>query len=110
METKIKVEKMPSVLEKIIQDDWLPLGQRMLKAGYKLITRDEIAKRLKTYLGVGTIINEDLDSYTETIIPKKIIEKVRKARRLGIHDFTIHYPPKKNDPVITSGQFFIAQW
>lgn len=115
MKTKIKVEKMPNILEDIIQDvclgvNWLPLGQRMLKAGYKLITQKEIAKRLGIYLGEGTIISRKLDDYTEMIIPEKVIKEVRKARKLGMNDFMIHYPPEKNDPIITGGQFFIAKW
>jgi len=133
METKIKIEKMPTVLEDIVQDkNWIPAGQKKLKqemimetvflqAGYKLITEREICKELNTYgsdkSGDTGLQYENLDDYTKTEIPEEVIKKVRKARNLGIKNFLVYYPYfEGNDPIITAQlcllnkEFFITKW
>jgi len=162
MRTKIKVEKMPTILEDIIQDEWLPLGQKILKAGLKTISnkeiferlecerlqKEEIEKRIKEiekredFVKLDGVYDDqffyntksrecimspqficevktlDIDHYLQEI-PVNAIREIRKAKKLGLEKFEIHYPiikeiPASKCPIITatlgSNKLFIIQY
>jgi len=103
-----------------IQDnEWFPLGQRVIKSGYKPITRDELSK----LLGIEYIFSFhdqirfcSLKTYTEEIIPLQQMQDIRKAKNIGIKNFRIYYPKDENkpDPVIVgligNKEFYITKW
>lgn len=100
-------------------NNWLPLGQKVLKAGYRQTSDKElyemldILKHLNTYhhrLCCCSLIN-----YVKEIIPEQPLQDIRKARNIGIKKFKVYWvKDKEDDPVILGfvgvAKFFITKW
>ena len=114
---KTLIEKAKNRSIEIQEEEWLPLGQRVIKNGYRQITKEEIWEMF----GVGRLfcfhdqVNHcSLQTYTKDVIPLKQIQDILKAKNIGIKKFGVYWPKDKSDPVVVGfvgfKEFFITKW